>query len=95
MQIPGLLFFMIFAVTLAVMYLSVRREWVRPELSAAIGVLVSIIAMVLSLLQSNDDTSLLQALFFGVLIGLFFSGATLAVAWYFHSNELREKMRNQ
>ncbi len=93
MQGDAFIFFMIFALTLAGMYISLRRNWFKTEIVAAVGTIVSITAMVLSILESG--TSVIQALFFGILIGAIFSGAILAMAWYFHSNELRGKYMTQ
>ncbi len=84
----GMIFFMIFAVALTGMYVAVRRQWVNPAIAAGVGSLTSIIAMVLHL-GSDPEVSNLRALFFGLLIGSVFSVATLSVAWYFHSSELR------
>ncbi len=89
MQPTALLFYAVFALVLVTMYIGIRREWLSPMVLAGGGVLGSIIAMTLvSLAQEN---SILQALIVGFLVGGIFSGATLAVAWYFHSIELRER----
>ena len=44
--------------------------------------------MFISLAQSNP---VIWALIIGILLGGLFSGATLAVAWYFHKNDLRAR----
>lgn len=92
MQASAFLFFVIFALAQVGMYIALRRQWLKPEIAAAVGVAISISAMVLSILGSESDgrsPTLLQALFFGTLIGGLISGATLAMAWYFHSNDIR------
>jgi len=89
MQGSALIFFALFALVLAGMYLGIRRSWASPGIVAGFGVLLSIIFMVLmSLAQGN---SVVQAVLVGILVGGLFSGATLAVAWYFHSNEMRAR----
>ncbi|MBC7811430.1 MAG: hypothetical protein H7175_09790 [Burkholderiales bacterium] len=81
------LLFVLFAADLAALYMAIRREWFAPGQSAAAGVLLAIILMFLiSLAQGN---SIIQAVVVGVLVGGMFGGAILAIAWYFHSNELR------
>jgi hypothetical protein len=81
--------FVVFAVMLAGIYLSIRRQWFAPGLTAAIGVILSMVLMTLfSLAQNNVPV---QAIIVGILLGGLFSGATLAAAWYFHSNEMRAR----
>lgn len=87
MQGISWLLFALFALDLAGLYLAIRREWFSPGQSAAAGVLLAIVLMFLvSLAQGN---SIIQAVVVGVLVGGMFGGAILAIAWYFHSNELR------
>lgn len=81
------IFFIFFALTLLGMYLSIRRQILPPQMTAGVGVAVSIVLMILYMLTSGS--SIIQSLVMGVVMGLLFSGATLAIAWYFHSNELR------
>jgi RsiW-degrading membrane proteinase PrsW (M82 family) len=81
--------FILFALTLAVMYLGIRRQWVAPGIIAGVGIVISMIIMVLfSLAQANQP---LQAVVVGVLLGGLFGGVTVVVAWYFHSNEMRAR----
>ena len=89
MQGSALIFYVIFAVILVITYMAIRREWAAPGLVAGAGMIGSIVAMMLvSLAQGN---SIIQAIIVGLLVGGIFAGATLAVAWYFHSNELRAR----
>ena len=84
--------FVVFAALLAGVYLSIRRQWFAPGLTAAVGVVSSMVLMTLfSLAQNNLPV---QAIIVGILLGGLFSGATLAVAWYFHSNEMRARYAN-
>lgn len=81
--------FVVFALVLAGMYLAIRRAWVAPGLAAGAGVALSIILMIMISLAQNNFP--LHAIIVGILVGGLFSGATLAVAWYFHSSELRSR----
>ncbi len=89
MQGVGFIFYILFAAVLVITYLAIRREWASPGMVAGAGMVGSIVAMTLVSLTQNN--SIFQALVVGILVGGIFSGATLAVAWYFHSNELREQ----
>lgn len=81
--------FVIFALLLAGIYLSIRRQWLAPAVTAGLGVVASMFTMTLfSLAQNNVPV---QAIIVGILLGGLFSGATLAIAWYFHNNEMRDR----
>ncbi|MEZ4667404.1 MAG: hypothetical protein R3E39_05730 [Anaerolineae bacterium] len=66
--------------------MSIRRGWFAPGITAAVGVVLSMLLMVLVSLAQNNG--ILQAVVVGVLLGGVFAGVTLAAAWYFHSQEL-------
>ena len=86
------IFFAMFAVILVGMYLAIRREWAPTGLVTGLGVIGSIIAMlIVSLSQGN---AMFQAIVVSLGIGMVFSLATVAVAIFFHSNELREQRIN-
>jgi len=89
MQGSALLLFVVFALVLAAMYLSIRRSWFPPGVTATVGVVVSMIIMVLVSLAQNNLP--IQAVIVGILLGGIFSGVTLAAAWYFHSQEIRAR----
>ena len=89
MQSSALLLFVVFALVLAAMYLSIRRAWFSPGVTAAVGVILSMVVMVLISLAQNNLP--IQAVIVGVILGGVFSGVTLAAAWYFHSQELRTR----
>ncbi len=92
MQGFAFVLFALFALVLAGMYLSIRREWFAPSVTAGAGVVLSMLLMMfISLAQSNP---FIWALIIGIVLGGLFSGATLAVAWYFHKNELRARYMN-
>jgi hypothetical protein len=82
----GFLFFFLFAVTLFVMYIAVRRELAPLGLIAALGTVSSIITMMLYLLSLVDVA--IQGVLFGIVIGLVMSIATLSLAWYYRNQEV-------
>jgi hypothetical protein len=89
MQGFAIILFLLFALVLAGIYLSIRREWFKPGVTAGVGVLLSMVLMVMiSLAQQNI---VIQAVVVGVLLGGVFSVATIAAAWYFHAQELRQR----
>lgn len=92
MQGTSLLLFVAFAFVLAGMYLSIRRSWFSPGITATVGIGLSIILMVLVSLAQNNLP--IQAVVVGVLLGGVFGGITLVAAWYFHSQELRANYIN-
>ncbi len=92
MQGLAWVFFVLFALVLAGMYLAIRRAWAAPGLVAGVGVVLNIILM--TLISLAQDNFAIQAIIVGILLGGLFSGATLAVAWYFHSSEMRARYAN-
>lgn len=87
----ALIFFFVFGVIITLMYMALRRQWFNPTLTVAVSMLASTAAMILSLINNNDEMMNLQAIFFGFLISLVFNGVAMAMAWYFQSNEFREQ----
>jgi hypothetical protein len=87
------IFFIIFAAIQVAAYLAIRREWARPATVAITSVIASIIAM--TLVSAGQNNSLFQVIVVGIIIGSVISSATLAIAWYFHSNELRARYASQ
>ncbi|MEL6269097.1 MAG: hypothetical protein AAFV33_26935 [Chloroflexota bacterium] len=88
MTIVASIFFVLFAAVQVLTYLAIRREWVVPGMVAGIGIVASILAaMLLSIAQGNV---FLRAIVVGLLMGGLLNGVTLAAAWYFHSNEMRQ-----
>lgn len=85
--------FAAFALVLLGMYVSIRRQYASPGLIAGLGMVGSIFTMTLFLL--SRDANVLQSIVMGILIGILFAGATLAIAWYFQSNELRAQYTRQ
>lgn len=89
----ALIFFFIFVVVLVVTYLAIRRQWAGPVTVSVSSVIGSILSMILfSLAQGNSP---IHAILVGIVVGFVFSGALLAIAWYFHSGELRAQYMSQ
>lgn len=78
-------FFVILALVLLASYLAIRRGWFAPGITAAVSVITSVVLMTLVALAQNN--SFLQAVIVGILVGGIFSGATLALAWYFQAQQ--------
>jgi hypothetical protein len=86
----ALLFFAAFALCLVGTYLAIRRGIPRPGLVSAASVIINIILMTL-FGASQQDVVWLHALLVGTLLGGGLSVAALAMAWYFHGNDVREQ----
>jgi hypothetical protein len=89
MQGIAWLFFVLMALILLLTYLAIRRQWFAPGPTAAVSVILCIVLMVLTSLGQGN--SIIQAVIVGIVVGGMFSGATLGIAWYFHSNEMRQR----
>lgn len=86
MQNPGSITFLaLFAIATVLIYLSVRRSWLSITSSAGLGAVACTVSFVLfSLSQGN---LFIQALIVGVLLGLLFTGMTVAMAAFFKNND--------
>lgn len=93
MQGGAWLFFTLFAVVLILTYMSIRREWASPAVTAALSMMMSMTSMMLTALAQGNPVY--QAVIVGLLVGGLFSGATLAVAWYFHTSARRVQSARQ
>ena len=82
----GSLFLVLFAVTLFVTYLAVRRAWTSTVYAGALSAILSMTFVILYAVTAQD-TSTAQAVFAGILVGLGFSAATVAIASFFRTNE--------
>lgn len=87
------MYFALFALILVVMYLAIRREWASPTLIGAGGVLGSVVAMMM--VSLSEGNAIFQAMIVSVGIGVVFSLATLAIATFFHTSEVRERRVNE
>lgn len=77
--------FGLFTINLVGMYLSIRREYAPIGLTAAVGVVVSVVTMILFMLPRTEMA--LQAVLFGIIVGAIMAIVTLGTALYFHQKE--------
>jgi ABC-type Fe3+-siderophore transport system permease subunit len=89
MQGLAFVFYALTAITLFLAYLSIRREWFSPGITATVTVILSIILMILTSL--GEGNAIIHAVVVGILIGSVFSAATLGIAWYFHNQERQQR----
>ncbi|MCU0511487.1 MAG: hypothetical protein MUE40_02850 [Anaerolineae bacterium] len=87
MNLLALIFFALFAGVIVGIYLTIRRRAAAPGLIAAGGMVGSVLTMTLFSLAQNN--LVVHALLVGLLVGGGFAALTMALAWYFLSNELR------
>ncbi len=78
--------FVVFALTIAAMYILVRRQLAPVGMVAGIGTVVNVIVVMLIALAENNMA--LQAIIVGLVVGVLFSGTSVAMAAYFRGNEL-------
>lgn len=92
MQAAGVIFLALFALTLATLYIAVRRAW-APTLSLFLAGGVLSMAFVMAYAFTNENVYTAQAVLAGVVVGLGFAGATAAIASFFRSNEPSPRVR--
>jgi ABC-type Fe3+-siderophore transport system permease subunit len=86
MQTIGFLFLILFAATLFVMYIAIRRSWGSIRNVGGIGAVVCFVSVLLYSLL-NKKTSTAHAIFAGIVVGLGFSAVVVAVAAFFQANQ--------
>lgn len=96
MNLLPLLFFVAFAVVLVGTYLAVRRQWGDLRVVAALGMFGSVVTMTLALITRagaeagvGANQVLGEMLLYGVLLGMLGGAGSLALAWYFQTNEAK------
>lgn len=82
----GIVLFALFAITLAAMYILVRRRLAPIGVVAGVGTVINVILVTLISLASGNMA--LQAIIVGPIVGVLFSGAAVAMAAYFLGNEV-------
>lgn len=85
-----MIYFVLFAAVLVGTYVSLRRELAPPRLIAGVSILGSSISLTLFSAISRD-LHFVVAFVVGIIAGSVFSGLTLALAWYFHKQELQSR----
>ncbi len=80
--------FGLFAINLIGMYMGIRRELAPVGVTAAVGIVVSVITMILFMIPRAEMT--LQAVLFGIITGALMAVITLGTALYFHQKERKD-----
>jgi uncharacterized membrane protein len=86
-QLSGIsvVFFALFAIALAAMYILTRRRLAPVGWVAGVGTVLNVILVLLISLAVENQP--LQAIFVGLVVGVLFSGASVAMAAYFRGSE--------
>jgi ABC-type Fe3+-siderophore transport system permease subunit len=82
----GYLFLVLFAATLFVLYIAVRRAWGHTLYNGLIGAILSMVFVILFALTS-EETSTAQAIFAGIIVGLGFAAIVVIIAAFFRTNQ--------
>lgn len=85
MDLLEIIGFGLFTINLVGMYMSIRRELAPIGLTAAVGIVVSVITMILFMLPRTEMP--LQAVLFGIIIGAIMAIITLGTALFFHQKD--------
>jgi hypothetical protein len=85
-QPMGYLFLALFALTLFVMYIAIRRAWAPTLTIGGVGAILSVLFVILYAL-TNEKTSTEQAIFAGIVAGLGFAGTVVVIATFFRANQ--------
>jgi ABC-type Fe3+-siderophore transport system permease subunit len=82
----GYLFLVLFAATLFVLYIAVRRAWGNTLYNGLVGAVLSAIFVMLFSLTA-EKTSTAQAIFAGIIVGLGFAAIVVVIAVFFRANQ--------
>jgi hypothetical protein len=88
----GVIFLGLFSVTLFGLYIAIRRGWGDTLIAGGAGAMLSVVFVVLYALV-EQDTSVGQALFSGVVVGGGFSAAVVIIATFFRTNQPSTEVR--
>lgn len=86
MNAAGYLFLVLFAITLFVLYIAIRRRWGPALYTGGTGALLSILWVILFALV-GEETSTAQAILAGLVVGLGFAAAVIVIAIFFRANQ--------
>lgn len=82
----GMIFLLLFAITLFVLYIAVRRAWMGTlELGAGGTILNTLFVVLYALLEQKTSTA--QAIFAGIVVGVGFSVTVTVAALFFRTNQ--------
>lgn len=82
----GFVFLALFAVTLFVLYIAVRRAWGQTLFNGAMGAILSTVFVMLYAL-TYENNSAAQAILAGLVVGLGFSVMVVIIAVFFRTNQ--------
>ncbi len=82
----GVIFLALFAITLFVLYIAIRRAWGDTLTTGGIGAILSLLWVVLYALL-HEETSVAQAIFAGVVVGIGFAVFVVIIARFFRANQ--------
>ncbi|MEW6579263.1 MAG: hypothetical protein AB1435_08710 [Chloroflexota bacterium] len=82
----GVILLALFAATLFILYIAIRRAWGETLTVGGIGAILSLLWVVLYALLV-EETSLGQAIFGGVVVGLGFAAVVVIIAVFFRANQ--------
>ncbi len=88
----GVVFLMLFAATLFILYIAVRRSWGDTLTNGSVGAILSILWVILYALVA-EKTSTAQAIFAGVVTGLGFAVVVVIIALFFRANQPSSDVR--
>ena len=82
----GTIFLLLFAITLFVLYIAVRRAWASTLTLGTGGTILNTLFVVLYALL-EQKTSAAQAIFAGIVVGVGFSVTVTVAALFFRTNQ--------
>ncbi len=82
----GIIFLLLFAITLFVLYIAVRRAWMSTWVLGTGGTILNTLFVVLYALL-DQKTSTAQAIFAGIVAGVGFSVTATVAALFFRTNQ--------
>jgi len=82
----GVIFLLLFAATLFVLYIAVRRSWGDTTTLGSVGTILCILFVILFALL-DQETSTGQAIFSGIVVGIGFPGVVIIIAMFFRANQ--------
>jgi F0F1-type ATP synthase assembly protein I len=88
----GYILLALFAITLFVLYIAVRRAWGQPLYLGSIGVILCAVFVMLFALI-HEKTSTAQALLAGFVVGIAFPVVVVIIAVFFRTNQPAANVR--
>ncbi len=86
----SIIFLILFVVTTFLVYVAIRRGWLTIPVSAVVGGIANVTFFSLYSISQNNDFG--RVILVGPLMGLVFTGATVAAAAFFRQNDGKGKI---